>query len=213
VKVLETRYAGCKFRSRLEARWAVFFDRMRIPWDYEPEAFETSAGNYLPDFQIDIPQHENHGGHRQWFEVKPPGAPRDERHAAFGDEIGKLIVARGLPRNYSEQMRGWASALTIYGVEAKPWPCAFADGTDPNGSLHCSLGDNRHWCQDSMDYFDVHLALYGWHPPEVADPVDYDGEADRWPDEIVDGFMTYPPLRGVRVDRAYEAARSARFGT
>lgn len=37
IKAIETRYAGCFFRSRLEARWAVFFDAMGVPWDYEPE--------------------------------------------------------------------------------------------------------------------------------------------------------------------------------
>jgi hypothetical protein len=28
VKAIDTRYAGCLFRSRLEARWAVFFERI-----------------------------------------------------------------------------------------------------------------------------------------------------------------------------------------
>lgn len=29
---IQTRYAGCLFRSRLEARWAVFFDHLGIRW-------------------------------------------------------------------------------------------------------------------------------------------------------------------------------------
>lgn len=28
IRAIETRYAGCRFRSRLEARWAVFFDHL-----------------------------------------------------------------------------------------------------------------------------------------------------------------------------------------
>lgn len=53
IQAIPTRYAGCYFRSRLEARWAVFFDELRIPWQYEPEGYELSNGNqYLPDFLL-----------------------------------------------------------------------------------------------------------------------------------------------------------------
>ena len=37
VKPIETVYKGYRFRSRLEARWAVFFDALDIEWYYEPE--------------------------------------------------------------------------------------------------------------------------------------------------------------------------------
>lgn len=44
-------YRGYKFRSRLEARWAVFFDALGIKWEYEPEGYHLSNGEmYLPDF-------------------------------------------------------------------------------------------------------------------------------------------------------------------
>ena len=50
-KPKETHYKGYRFRSRLEARWAVFFDKCDIKYDYEPEGFELSNGeSYLPDF-------------------------------------------------------------------------------------------------------------------------------------------------------------------
>jgi hypothetical protein len=53
IKAIPTRYAGCHFRSRLEARWAVFFDAMGIAWEYEPEAFVGCWGApYLPDFYL-----------------------------------------------------------------------------------------------------------------------------------------------------------------
>lgn len=51
-KPIETVYAGCRFRSRLEARWAVFFDRLGIEWEYEPQGFEGDYGRYLPDFRL-----------------------------------------------------------------------------------------------------------------------------------------------------------------
>lgn len=53
IQPIETEYKGYRFRSRLEARWAVFFDTAGIPWDYEPEGYELSTGErYLPDFYL-----------------------------------------------------------------------------------------------------------------------------------------------------------------
>jgi hypothetical protein len=77
---IPTRYAGCHFRSRLEARWAVFFDALSVEWQYEPEGFELvpfddndsifgpeqgadeHLGYYLPDFKLPTLN--------AWFEVK-----------------------------------------------------------------------------------------------------------------------------------------------
>ncbi len=51
IKAIETRYKGYRFRSRLEARWAVFFDALGLSWEYEPEGFDLGElGWYLPDF-------------------------------------------------------------------------------------------------------------------------------------------------------------------
>ena len=58
-------YRGYRFRSRLEARWAVFFDRCSVRYDYEHEGFELPSGRYLPDFHF-----KRWGG---FLEVKPAG--------------------------------------------------------------------------------------------------------------------------------------------
>lgn len=52
---IETAYNGYKFRSRLEARWAVFFDESAIDYEYELEGFELgdSGTSYLPDFYLE----------------------------------------------------------------------------------------------------------------------------------------------------------------
>lgn len=53
IKAIETVYNGYRFRSRAEARWAVFFDALGIKYVYEPEGFELSDGTmYLPDFYL-----------------------------------------------------------------------------------------------------------------------------------------------------------------
>ena len=50
---MQTRYAGCLFRSRLEARWAVFFDHLGIRWRYEHQGYDLGKeGSYLPDFLL-----------------------------------------------------------------------------------------------------------------------------------------------------------------
>lgn len=52
IKAIETVYKGITFRSRLEARWAVFFDQIGIKWVYEHEGYETPMGRYVPDFWL-----------------------------------------------------------------------------------------------------------------------------------------------------------------
>lgn len=62
IKPIETSYNGYRFRSRLEARWAVFFDSLGIPYIYEPEGLNINGVTYLPDFYLP--------DCRQFFEVK-----------------------------------------------------------------------------------------------------------------------------------------------
>lgn len=53
IKAIETEYKGYLFRSRLEARWAVFFDEIGAKWEYEPEGYVLEDGTmYLPDFLV-----------------------------------------------------------------------------------------------------------------------------------------------------------------
>lgn len=44
---IATTYAGVNFRSRLEARWAAFFDEAGWSWEYEPP---IEYGYWIPDF-------------------------------------------------------------------------------------------------------------------------------------------------------------------
>lgn len=62
IKPIETKYNGFRFRSRLEARWAVFFDMIGLKYEYEIEGFEMNGVRYLPDFYI--PSLD------RWFEIK-----------------------------------------------------------------------------------------------------------------------------------------------
>lgn len=59
----ETFYSGVTFRSRLEARWALFFDLVGWDWDYEPAQYRLRPGmTYEPDIYLP--------NQRLWVEVK-----------------------------------------------------------------------------------------------------------------------------------------------
>ena len=63
IKAIPTVYKGVKFRSKLEAQWAKFFDSVGIEWAYEQEGCQFEDGTkYLPDFYL--PES------KQFFEVK-----------------------------------------------------------------------------------------------------------------------------------------------
>ena len=79
IKAIDTSYKGFLFRSRLEARWAVFFDALGLDWEYESEGFELPDGTrYLPDFCVRTPQ-----GNPIWYEIKPERVTSDMKHASF----------------------------------------------------------------------------------------------------------------------------------
>ena len=103
IKAIESRYAGHRFRSRLEARWAVFFDVLGLAWSYEPEGYGLGeVGAYLPDFFVP----KLNGG--VFFEVKPdgylPDAGEQRLWLTFSQEIRHpLIVLRGTPGSQEAQ--------------------------------------------------------------------------------------------------------------
>ena len=77
-KPIETEYRGYRFRSRLEARWAVCFDTLGIPWRYELEGHEFDNGVwYLPDYWLP--------NGKTWLEVKgqPPTQEEFEKATAL----------------------------------------------------------------------------------------------------------------------------------
>jgi hypothetical protein len=102
ITAIQTAYKGYHFRSRLEARWAVFFDALGISWEYEPEGFELPDGSrYLPDFRIK----PGPGVPYLWVEIKPivpMTASEEAKVFAFAMEVTRekntgLIALRGAP--------------------------------------------------------------------------------------------------------------------
>lgn len=88
IQAIETHYAGHRFRSRLEARWAVFFDTLGIRWEYEPQGYVIDGTPYLPDFLV----HPNTDG-AFWLEIKGVFPGDDELAKARGLAEGSGVPA------------------------------------------------------------------------------------------------------------------------
>lgn len=72
VAALPVYLDGWRFRSRTEARWAMFFQSMRIGFEYEPQGFKLRGGIcYLPDFYLPWTH--------TWAEVKGVDPTGDEQ--------------------------------------------------------------------------------------------------------------------------------------
>lgn len=111
IKAIPTDYRGVHFRSRLEAKWAAFFDLVGWRWEYEP----IDLDGYIPDFIL--PFYEP-----MLVEVKPEVMERDlGKHAA---RISKS---------------GWKSEALILGAaifEESSWGQIGLSGErGPNGEL------------------------------------------------------------------------------
>jgi hypothetical protein len=100
MQAIETNYRGILFRSRLEARWAVFIEALGIKWRYEPEGYFLPAKKkgdppiaYLPDFEI---RAQPRFPKPVWLEVKGEWSARDTRKAqSLADESGIRVVELG----------------------------------------------------------------------------------------------------------------------
>jgi hypothetical protein len=86
IKAIETIYNGYRFRSRLEARWAVFFDRLDLPYEYEPQGYDLGGLRYLPDFRLRLDP-------ECWIEVKarPPSAEEREKARQLAARSGLWV--------------------------------------------------------------------------------------------------------------------------
>ncbi len=62
MRALEATYKDQRFRSRLEAKWCIFWDALAVRWEYEPEALELDGFAYIPDFWLP--------DYKVWVEIK-----------------------------------------------------------------------------------------------------------------------------------------------
>jgi hypothetical protein len=102
MKVIQTHYEGVFFRSRTEARYAKFFDCLKLQWVYEGEGYDLDGDRYLPDFWM--PSLEC------FIEIKGKFPNRREvrvaRKLQFFTERD-VVICHGLPMENDAIKFGW----------------------------------------------------------------------------------------------------------
>lgn len=181
LKPIETEYKGYRFRSRLEARWAVFFDNCGIKWEYEPEGFDLGDGiKYLPDFRL----HGvtlNHGFKAEncsiYVEVKGQMNDADaEKINRFHQRGGKILVVGSIP-----------------------------DGTNVDeliDSMNDASGNCKPWWPEFYNFENVDSDNFGAYPG-----VDEKGTFNLFGND----YSYISQMDEEATEKAYRAARQARF--
>src|SRR5688572_25652944 len=96
-------YLGRYYHTRSEAKWAVVFTLLRIPFYYEYARISLPSGGYLPDFWLPTL--------RSYFEVKPHDIA-DPRHPELGDLDGVRVFVGA--SNQPQVPRSWQSLADLY---------------------------------------------------------------------------------------------------
>ena len=127
LKARPTTYNGIKMRSRLEARVAAWLDSLGLTWEYEPRAFGSAAGQYLPDFKLpmSLPWAPDRAiylevrGNLEIMEIRALEAKMSvilasepQALLAFGDA---WMLERGMvyARNHRRWVEDWADAYLV----------------------------------------------------------------------------------------------------
>ncbi len=130
MKPIETIYKGFRFRSRIEARWATFYDSLGIEWEYEKEGYDLGNGIlYLPDFYIP---------HLDCFiEIKGeyPGQKDQDKISILAQESKKNVYV-------------FTGQIEIpYGEKYNP-DKSFVYSCFVDNNIYCVSWDNeQHWCE------------------------------------------------------------------
>lgn len=128
---IPTQYKGYRFRSRLEARWAVFLDALNAKWSYEKEGYILEGHWYLPDFWVE--------DWNTWIEIKGK-LPSGEEHTKcrlLAESSGKkVLLLAGEP--WAENDKN-SYDITVYG----------RDEFDQSGTSGWEFGEGRR-CPDEI---------------------------------------------------------------
>jgi hypothetical protein len=207
IQAIETRYAGHRFRSRLEARWTVFFNALGIKWEYEPQGFLVGHDErpYLPDFYL--PRG------KLWVEVKGSedtldidllvaaavahsGLPLDPSGTPHPDPSNagpRLLILGPVPQHRYVNVQPVHSVLSFHKGDVSQTSAWF----DADGSVQHEDGPG---------------GLIGSDAPDIR----WDTRGTEWGNFTGCGCLIFDDdTRDIAVQRrvgdAYRAARSARF--
>jgi hypothetical protein len=158
MKAIETKWRGYSFRSRLEARWAVFFDALGLEWDYESEGFQLPGGyRYLPDFKVKYPGTKRDDPW-EWFECKPDLSliPATEwpKLAAFSAQMPQgLVLLDGPP-----SLRTYLRVTDLLDGALVP------SRERMQAALNFKRAGTVLWCEKERLWGDEHDNVFIWGP-------------------------------------------------
>lgn len=150
IRPIETIYNGYRFRSRLEARWAVFFDALRVKYEYEPEGYKFDGALYLPDFRIKNVESSHGRIDELYVEVKGVMTTEDAKKIRSFAAHYPVLVLGPVPKDY-EGCRE-ESYEDIIWCRCNPFNFELIDGdyfglslaADHNGVLHLEGDDSSY---------------------------------------------------------------------
>jgi len=193
IKAIPTRYNGYHFRSRLEARWAVFFDALGIKWEYEPEGYTIGKFiNYLPDFYL-----KDFG---VFIEIKP-SIESNNKCSDFYTSIGEpIILCGGIPGENYMHLYSYDSRTSGGGDGINE--CLFSIDNSENVVI-CVFGENSEFAilKSDKKYEDF---------PDNVISINYKSgyifNSDNY-----GLFCVYGNSFPIEIKSAYKKSRSARF--
>ncbi len=167
IKAIETVYNGYKFRSRLEARWAVFFDALGIEYQYEVEGFDLDGTWYLPDFWL--PEQ------KWWIEIKPKVGNVDHgKLIRLSNQPAMVILLQGnvwfdeyrMDVFYAGNKFWVASGSFVLALQEPAWKLGIV--------LQSQDGSELYWASSEV----AADRQYFW-PTQLYHELSYDGLIDR----------------------------------
>ena len=197
IKAIETEYNGYRFRSRLEARWAVFFDEANIQYDYEPEGYirsDNTRMQYLPDFYLkDLDMYVEVKGDTK--EGLREILDKCEQSIVWGGPIKQILILSDVPDEISKDNSDWLFPIIYWQHTGVMWGWAFF--VDTADSVDIILSHNHHNCD--AHYYVLQEGIKAKSKKTVRNERTYPNPFETT------GF--YNP----RVHKALKAARQARF--
>lgn len=163
IRAIPTIYRNCRFRSRLEARYAVILDQLGIQWKYEDEGCEIKVGpgvwiRYLPDFTLKFPEEKRAGRTPStlYLEVKGQMSLDDAiKVKAFANTGRAIYVAGAIPENLRSLWEAHddfnSYGVPLFGfdlVDGDGYPAAL--GVTKDGKT--GLFGPEWWDDEGMDY-------------------------------------------------------------
>lgn len=106
IQAIQTHYNGYHFRSRLEARWAVFFDTLGLKYEYEKEGYKNELNGimYLPDFwlpetecYVEVKGNMTENEAEKLSEFLSDGCPLPLFDDSTNTKTGELLILGDLP--------------------------------------------------------------------------------------------------------------------